>query len=79
MTRRTILNSPGLCDLGRDGNFIKVKSTCVTYMILQSFPYYLEHCLTFHAGYCDSEWRSMDEIAAVNYLESIDWIYAQYA
>ena len=48
-------------------------------MILQSFPYYLEHFLIFHAEYCDNDWRSMDEIAAVNYLGSIDWIYAQCA
>jgi len=44
-----------------------------------SFPYFLELFLIFHAEYCDNDWRSMDEIAAVNYLGSIDWIYAQCA
>ena len=68
--KQTIFNRPGgtaLCALTRDGNFIRIQFTCVTGMISLSFPYYLEHIFNF-----DTEWRSVDKIAAVSYFKMIN-------
>jgi len=79
---QTVLNSPGgtfLCALQRDGNFIRIEFTCVTGMISLLSPYFFNIFRIFHAEYCDTEWQSVDEIAAVSYFESVDWIYTKHS